>query len=70
MSVTLGSSAVYPYVCGVYTCRCGRRAVRHGRNAAELPAGWIEIDDQGDAETPVCNTCAEKLRDRERSPRA
>ncbi len=70
MSLTLGSSDVYPYVCGVYTCRCGRRAVRHGRNAAELPAGWVQLGDQDGTETPVCKTCVEKQRAREALPRA
>jgi hypothetical protein len=60
MSVVLGTSGVYPYVCGVYTCRCGRRAVRHGRDAAELPPGWIELRDPDGTETPVCETCAEE----------
>ena len=62
MSFTLGASDVYPYVCGIYTCRCGRRAVRHGRGAAELPAGWVEQPGAESDTAHVCKACAEKQR--------
>jgi hypothetical protein len=62
MSFVLGSSDVFPYVCGVYTCRCGRRSVRHGRGAAELPQGWVEHAGEDDETMPICPSCAARAR--------
>jgi hypothetical protein len=54
MSVGYGVSIFAPYVCGVYTCRCGKRSIQHGRQAGSPPAGWEEH-----AGEPVCKKCAE-----------
>jgi hypothetical protein len=54
MSVVYGSSIFAPYVCAVYTCRCGRRELRHGLHAGSAPDGWKEH-----AGHPICKKCAE-----------
>jgi hypothetical protein len=65
VTFAVGSSDAYPYVCGVYTCPCGRRSIRHGRLAALLPAGWIERRAADDEPVHVCDICAGTL---ERQP--
>jgi hypothetical protein len=54
MSVDYGVSIFVPYVCGVYTCRCGRRSIQHGQEAGSPPAGWKEHSGH-----PICKKCAE-----------
>jgi hypothetical protein len=54
MSVGYGVSIFVPYVCGVYTCRCGKRSIQHGLQAGSPPPGWKEH-----AGDPICKKCAE-----------
>ena len=60
MSLRLGSPDLLPYVCGVYVCSgCGGAVTRHGRDCAELPAGWVEARGEGEADADyVCPHCA------------
>jgi hypothetical protein len=51
--------APYPYVCAVYTCRCGATTAQHGDQAAMVPAGW-RLDGVAGEDTHVaCPRCAE-----------
>jgi hypothetical protein len=55
--------APYPYVCAVYTCRCGATTMQHGEQAAIVPAGW-RLEGVVDEESNVaCPRCAESARD-------
>ena len=58
MTLVVATSGVFPYVCGIWTCRCGRKAERHGRLAAVLPPGWVE-GHEGEPEH-ICGVCAER----------
>jgi len=51
--------APYPYVSALYTCPCGRHAVRHAAEAGSPPPGWEEhrVDD---AEQFICPECARR----------
>jgi hypothetical protein len=56
MTVVHGDSIFAPYVCAVYTCKCGRRAIRHGSSCGNVPRGWKAA--QGRAH--LCEACAER----------
>jgi dipeptidyl aminopeptidase/acylaminoacyl peptidase len=58
-----GYAVVYPnpYVCALYTCECGRRAIRHGLSCGAPPPSWQERP----AGRHVCDSCA-RQRDRAR----
>jgi hypothetical protein len=51
--------APYPYVCAVYTCRCGATTMQHGEQAAIVPAGWRLESVVGEASNVACPRCAE-----------
>ena len=55
--------APYPYVCAVYTCRCGATTTQHGDQAAMVPAGWRLQDDAGEETHVACPLCAERERE-------
>ena len=57
MSLRLGTADTFPYVVGVYVCRCGRTAEEHGAHAGELPAGWVPTEIDGEPEQ-MCPSCA------------
>ena len=64
MSVALGGSTFFPYVCAMYTCKCGRRAVKHGADCGSVPSGWETLPAEGHGERgPVCEACRATLRD-------
>jgi hypothetical protein len=54
--------APYPYVCAVYTCRCGAATTQHGEQAAIVPAGWRLEGLAGDETHVACPRCAEPAR--------
>jgi hypothetical protein len=58
VAFTLSTSDAYPYVCGIYSCPCGKRSVRHGREAATLPPGWEERPVAGGESMQICEVCA------------
>lgn len=49
----------YPYVSAIYTCPCGKHAVRHAGEAGSPPPGWEEhvIDE---SEQVICPDCARR----------
>jgi hypothetical protein len=56
VSVEYGVTVPFvPFVCVVYTCRCGRRSIQHGLHAGETPSGWTEHE----GDDPICKKCAE-----------
>ena len=57
MSVRYGTPDTFPYVVGVYVCRCGRTAEQHGRKAGEEPPGWVRVAAEEEAQD-VCPDCA------------
>jgi hypothetical protein len=57
MSVRIASPDAFPYVVGIYVCRCGRTAEQHGFHAGEEPPGWIRVAEGEEAED-VCPECA------------
>jgi hypothetical protein len=58
MSVALGGSTFFPYVCAVYTCECGRRAVKHGADCGSVPSGWETLPAKAHGERGhVCEAC-------------
>jgi hypothetical protein len=61
MSLRIGWPDTFPYVVGVYVCRCGRSTEQHGRHAGEVPPDWVRLDGGEDAEhmCPVCAAWAE-----------
>jgi hypothetical protein len=56
MSVAQGTSIFVPYVCALYTCKCGRRALRHGSHCGSPPTGW----ESRRAGEQVCDVCCGK----------
>jgi hypothetical protein len=44
----------FPLLSVVFTCGCGARQSRYGRHAADLPPGWVRLDETH----VVCPTCA------------
>jgi hypothetical protein len=56
VTVRYGSPDAFPYVVGVFVCRCGRTAEQHGVHAGEAPPGWVEVSDrdEGDYACPEC----------------
>jgi hypothetical protein len=56
MSVAQGTSIFVPYVCAIYTCRCGRRAVRHGSESGSPPRDW----ESWPAGEHICDVCCAK----------
>ena len=52
MTVTQGTSFLAPYVCALYTCKCGRRGVTHGAHSGAPPKGW-----ETHGEQHVCEVC-------------
>jgi hypothetical protein len=58
--------APYPYLCAVYRCDCGATAMRHGEQAATVPAGW-RVDRYADDEPrAVCPHCADRAAEQPR----
>ena len=55
--------APYPYVCAVYTCRCGAATTQHGDQAAMAPAGWLLEDIAGEETHVSCPRCTELARE-------
>lgn len=55
--------APYPYVCAVYTCRCGATTTQHGDQAAMVPAGWRLDGVVGEDAHVTCPRCAELARE-------
>ena len=50
--------APYAYLCAVYHCCCGATEMRHGEQAAVIPAGWLVRQDADDEPLAVCPHCA------------
>ena len=50
--------APYPYLCAVYRCDCGATEMRHGEQAAMVPAGWLVHRDANDEPCAICPHCA------------
>jgi hypothetical protein len=50
--------APYPFVSAIYTCRCGRHAVRHAAEAGTLPPGWEQRHPGSQEEQCLCPECA------------
>jgi hypothetical protein len=47
----------YPYVSAIYTCPCGKHAVRHAAEAGSPPPEWEKEHPTADAEY-ICPECA------------
>jgi hypothetical protein len=56
MTVAHGQSIFVPYVCAIYTCECGRRAIRHGVRCGSPPKGWHERI----SGRHLCESCAKR----------
>ena len=59
MSVRYGTPETFPFLVGVYVCRCGRTAEQHGREAGEEPSGWVRVPGEDESQD-VCPDCAAK----------
>jgi hypothetical protein len=51
--------APYPYLSAIYTCPCGRHAVRHAAEAGSPPPDWEEHV-INDSEHFICAECARR----------
>jgi hypothetical protein len=47
MTLAYGTPEALPYVCALYTCRCGRSAELHGRHVAGAPRDWVVVAGDG-----------------------
>jgi hypothetical protein len=51
--------APYPFVSALYTCPCGRHAVRHATEAGTPPDTWKEHTAEDQSEQYICPECAQ-----------
>jgi ribosomal protein L37AE/L43A len=58
--------APYPFVSALYTCPCGRHAVRHATEAGTLPEQWEEHTAKDHSEY-ICPECVRAAAERARA---
>jgi hypothetical protein len=57
----------YPFVSAIYTCPCGKHAVRHANEAGTPPPEWEEHHGGDQPERYICPDCARRAAVRERA---
>ena len=53
--------APYPFVSAIYTCPCGKHAVRHATEAGMPPPDWEERHTGDPADRFICPDCARRF---------
>jgi len=59
--------APYPFVSALYSCPCGRHAVRHATEAGTPPPDWEERHASEQPERYMCPDCARRFATLERT---